>query len=247
MEPLINCFSFSKQQVVSLIGSGGKTSLMWYLADCFKKEKVLVSTTTKIGYPHKKNYDYFYKDHFAALGTEGCGITLAGTVTHQGQKLGMPELPDFPAVFSRFDKVLLEADGSKQLPLKGWETFEPVVLPQTTVTIGLIPISVIGETADRQTVHRLDLFLRAIERKAGHQIDEDTLAEIIASPTGLFEKSRGRRILCINQVETPKQLEQARKVLQLLPHMLLKRLSKVIACSIQSQKGVVLWEKQNNQ
>ncbi|MGG5341038.1 selenium cofactor biosynthesis protein YqeC [Enterococcus sp. AZ192] len=242
MERLNDCFAFQGKQVISLIGSGGKTSLMWYLADCYRHEKVLVSTTTKIGYPLHQLYDFFYCQDFSKVGTDGRGITLAGTHMLGAHKLSSP-----PSIvqqsFPSFDKIFLEADGSKQLPLKGWETFEPVVIPETTVTIGLIPISVLNQKIDETTVHRLPLFLRATGTKTGEVICEETLAEVISSPKGLWAKSRGHRILCINQVETSEQLNQAKKVLSLLPCMLMKRLTKVIACNVQSGKGVVLWEK----
>lgn len=243
MDTLIDCFDFQGQQVVSLIGSGGKTSLMWYLANCYRKQKVLVSTTTKIGYPVDRAHDFFYSQNFSNLGKDGQGITLAGSLTLGGYKLSSLPLCVFQESLQHFDKVFLEADGSKQLPLKGWETFEPVILPETTVTIGLIPISVLGNCIDEMTIHRLSLFLRATGATQGEKIKEETLAEIISSPTGLWSKSQGHRILCINQVETPEQLRQAKKVFSLLPHMLLKRLSKVIACNIQSEKGIILWEK----
>lgn len=243
MEALIDCFDFKGQQVVSLIGSGGKTSLMWYLAEYYRNQNVLVSTTTKIGYPVDRPYDFFYSSNFSNLGSDGQGITLAGNLTAGGYKLSSLPLTVIEESLLHFDKTFLEADGSKQLPLKGWETFEPVVLPETTVTIGLVPISVVGKTIDQMTVHRLALFLRATGATQGEKIKEETLAEIIASPTGLWEKSHGQRILCINQVETLEQLRQAKKVLSLLPKMLLKRLSKVIACNIQTKEGVVIWEK----
>ncbi|ALS01113.1 hydroxylase [Enterococcus silesiacus] len=243
METLSNCFDLQGRQVISLIGSGGKTSLMWYLANCYRNKKVLVSTTTKIGRSNECLYDFFYSDYFSDLGKDGVGITLAGKVTAEGYKLSSLPLTDFQAACQRFDKVFLEADGSKQLPLKGWETFEPVIVPETTVTIGLVPISVLGRPIDRRTIHRLELFLRATGANEGELITEATLAEIIASPTGLWSKSHGQRVLCINQVETPDQLIQAKKILSLLPMMLLKRLSKVIACNIQSEEGIILWEK----
>ncbi|EOH98831.1 hypothetical protein UAY_02100 [Enterococcus moraviensis ATCC BAA-383] len=243
MDSLIDCFDFQGKQVISLIGSGGKTSLMWYLADFYHDQNVLISTTTKIGYPIDRPYDFFYSNDFSTLGRDGQGITLAGCLAADGHKLSSLPLSVFEESLHYFDKAFIEADGSKQLPLKGWETFEPVILPETTATIGLIPISVIGKYIDQMTVHRLPLFIRATGAVQGEQIQEKTLAEIISSPTGLWSKSHGQRILCINQVQTTDQLRQAKKVLSLLPHMLLKRLSKVIACNIQTEEGIVLWEK----
>ena len=242
MGRLVNCFAFQNQSVISLIGSGGKTTLMWYLAHCFREESILVSTTTKIAYPKQSFYDYFYDKQFTEIGMAGRGITLAGVRIGNGKKLSAP--PEaIKQTFFRFDKVFLEADGSKQLPLKGWENFEPVVIPETTITIGVIPIAVLGKTINQELVHRLPLFLKATGTAQGERVQEKTLAAIISSPNGLWMKSYGQKILCINQVETTTQLIQAQKVVELLPVNIVNQLTKIIACSAQSGEGEILWEK----
>ena len=60
---LKKCFDLQGKEIVSIVGSGGKTSLMWALAKTYRKEAVLVSTTTKIGF-QRQLYDYFYTNHF---------------------------------------------------------------------------------------------------------------------------------------------------------------------------------------
>lgn len=242
MEKLIACFGIQGKQIISLIGSGGKTSLMWYLADYFRQESVLVSTTTKICYPKQSLYDYFYNKDFSQIGMDGQGITVAGICIEGISKLSAPP-ETIQQAFSRFDKIFLEADGSKQLPLKGWESFEPVVLPKTTITIGILPISALERTIDHSNIHRLPIFLDLVKANQGDKIQEETLAEIISNPNGLWAKSCGKKILCINQVETQNQLRQAKKVVELLTPELLDCLTKIIACSVHLEKGEVLWEK----
>lgn len=242
MGNLIDCFGFKGKQIVSLIGSGGKTSLMWYLANAFRKEAVLVSTTTKIGHPNQSLYDFFYDEEFTQIGVNGQGITLAGVCTHDGNKLSAPP-QTILQTFPNFDKIFLEADGSKQLPLKGWESFEPVVISETTITIGVLPISVLGKTIDQSNIHRLPIFLNIVGANKGDIVREETLSAVISSSKGLFEKSCGKKILCINQVETQTQQKQAKKIVDLLPFKVLNRLEKVISCSVHLEKGEILWEK----
>lgn len=243
MGELSECFDFQGQQVISIIGSGGKTSLMWYLANYYRQEKVLVSTTTKIGYPIKRTYDFFYSSHFSALDKVDQGITLAGKLTADGKKLGMMPLRALQKSLFIFDKILLEADGSKQLPLKGWADFEPVILPETTVTIGLLPINVIGKKINEDTIHRLPIFLKTTGMIVEEVITEKNIALIISSSLGLWKQSQGGKILCLNQVETPEQLEQAKKIVTLLPKTCLESLSKVIACNVKNGEGVIIWGK----
>ena len=75
MESLKKCFDLQGKEIVSIVGSGGKTSLMWALAKTYRKEAVLVSTTTKIGFPQRQLYDYFYTNHFEKITPNICGST----------------------------------------------------------------------------------------------------------------------------------------------------------------------------
>ena len=73
---LKKCFDLQGKEIVSIVGSGGKTSLMWALAKTYRKEAVLVSTTTKLGFPNvncmiifirtilKNNAEYL-RNHFS--------------------------------------------------------------------------------------------------------------------------------------------------------------------------------------
>ena len=62
-------FKIKDKDVVSIVGSGGKTTLMNYLAKEFNKRKVLVSTTTKIRIPSQGFYDFiaFNKEEADAI------------------------------------------------------------------------------------------------------------------------------------------------------------------------------------
>lgn len=50
-----------KNDVISITGSGGKTSLMFYLANILKKKgSVLITTSTKIKVPEKDQVDELF-------------------------------------------------------------------------------------------------------------------------------------------------------------------------------------------
>ena len=243
MESLKKCFDLQGKEIVSIVGSGGKTSLMWALAKTYRKEAVLVSTTTKIGFPQRQLNDYFYTNHFEKITPNICGITLAGTAINNQTKLTMPAMTSFQTLFQHFTKVFLEADGSKQRPLKGWSSYEPVILKETTTTIGVLPISVIGQKIDVTTIHRLPLFLELTDAQLQEPITETLLAQLIAHPKGLFKESQGQRILCLNQTHTRREFVQAMNVCLQLPKSCFEKLDKIIACNMELEKGLILWEK----
>jgi hypothetical protein len=173
-------FACQGRQVVSIVGSGGKTTLMWRLARTLAagKTRVLVSTTTKIWPPGEKDLSP--------------NITVAGKVNAITGKLEAPPLGELRTLCACFDYVLLEADGSAGKPLKAWAAFEPVVCDYTTMTIAVLPLCA-GLPMDPAIVHRFPLFSLAYGYAHKETITPWHLAKIIQG--GLFYRSHGTRVL----------------------------------------------------
>ena len=267
MTELVNCFDWSKHEIISVIGSGGKTSLINYLAKSFSHEKVLVSTTTKILLPKKEEYDVLWLNPYCQNEKKverTTGIVIAGDeILMDGiPKLQMPKEAEFIQSLERFDKVFLESDGSRGLLLKGWEDYEPAILPETTVTIGVIPISAIGKPATKDHIHRLSLWLKVMEGKTlisngnggiekGNAdkdeeevplISKENIAQMIVSENGLWKKARGDKILYFSQVEDERQLKLAKEVIGLLPKESKEKMTKIIAGTVRDGKGTILYQ-----
>jgi hypothetical protein len=176
---------FAKQgrQVVSIVGSGGKTTLMWQLARSLaaRDTHVLVSTTTKIRPP--------------AASELLPGVTVAGTVNTITGKLEALPMDELRALSACFDYVLLEADGSAGKPLKAWAAYEPVVCDYTTMTIAVLPLCS-GVTIEPATVHRFPLFTLIAGDTQGEVVTTAHLARIIQG--GLFYRSYGTRVLVMH-------------------------------------------------
>ena len=117
-----------------------------------------------------------------------------------------------------------------------------MILKETTTTIGVLPISVIGQKIDETTIHRLPL-LELTDAQQQEPITETLLAQLIAHPKGLFKESQGQRILCLNQTHTRREFVQAMNVCLQLPKSCFEKLDKIIACNMELEKGLILWEK----
>ncbi|MDR1351993.1 MAG: putative selenium-dependent hydroxylase accessory protein YqeC, partial [Treponema sp.] len=129
---------------VTIIGSGGKTSLIWHLARRFaeKPRAVLVTPTAKM-FPPAESLP---------------GVTVKGILNPETGKLeALPpgELEKLPAAY---DIVLIEGDGSRGLPLKGWAEHEPVIPPFTAITVGVLPLWPLGRPVSEEIIHRLPEF-----------------------------------------------------------------------------------------
>ena len=126
--------------VISLVGGGGKTTLLYALARWYSAQGqwVLVSTTTHIRRPDA-NYapDEAARDALWQAGT----YAVAG-VPAEGGKLTMPShLADWMA---EADTVLLEADGAKRHPCKAPAAHEPVLLRSSDIVLAAAGLSAQG-------------------------------------------------------------------------------------------------------
>lgn len=134
--------------VTAIIGSGGKTSLMLALAEELKEEgSVIVTTSTHIFPPEN------IKTAERAEAFEG--VLCVGTPCPNG-KLKTPA-QSFEELAQLADYVLVEADGSKHLPIKVHRYFEPVIPENANQVICVIGASGLNRPS-REVVHVWDLF-----------------------------------------------------------------------------------------
>ena len=127
--------------VISLVGGGGKTTLLYALARWYSAQgqRVLVSTTTHIQRPDA-NYapDEAARDALWQAGT----YAVAG-VPAEGGKLTMP--PHLADWMAEADTVLLEADGAKHHPCKAPAAHEPVLLRSSDIVLSAAGLSAVGK------------------------------------------------------------------------------------------------------
>lgn len=189
-----------ENDVVSIVGSGGKTSFMTNLAKELKEElkigeTILVTTTTKIKIPTGLKWDEIFIPNIIFLKTAmKRKLVYYGEGIKDGKILGIKNLEGLEG----FKYTLIEADGSKQLPLKANRAFEPVVLDDTTITVGVIPWGYIGRFVSNKIIFNLEEFK---ERFSKTEITRNTMRKIITDSEGLFKGARGRKILVISHVD----------------------------------------------
>jgi probable selenium-dependent hydroxylase accessory protein YqeC len=205
---------------------------------------------------HRYDHDLFTGKNPAFSPTAGAhpptGISLAGSLNRETGKLEALPAEALAAMIAAYDLVLLEGDGSRGLPLKGWATHEPVVPPYTTVSVGVIPISPLGKRVLPEIVFRLPQFTALCGAAEGDTLKAAHLAAVItgeiAGPgkgtgRGLFAAARGKKILFINQAEDDEQREQARELAALLPKDFIAGLEGIICGSVKSDQVEILWQR----
>lgn len=194
--------------VTALIGGGGKTTAMYTLArELSPRGTVLCCTTTRILPP----------DHLpvllspgeeavsAALADHGCACL--GTPAENG-KLSAPELP-MARLAALADYVLVEADGSRGLPVKAHLPHEPVIPDCAAQTVLLAGASGFGRPI-REAVHRPERYCALSGASPGDTATPRNLAAVLAA------ERLGDRVF-VNQADTAEALALAGELAALLP------------------------------
>ena len=207
--------------VTALIGGGGKTTLMYTLAEELRpRGSVIVTTSTHIQRPEQ--YPTLLTADAAAvtaaLATHGV-VCVAGE-TAEG-KLCAPAL-SFDALSALADFVLVEADGSKRLPMKAHAPHEPVIPPNACRTVYVVGADGFGHPI-RQVCHRPERYAALCGAA------EDDIVTPAREARVLRAEGYDTGWVYINKVETSEDWRNAETLAALLP-------GKVIAGS--------LWKKQ---
>lgn len=225
---LSDYLELDEKDIISIVGAGGKTTLMFILAEELRNNyKVLVTTTTKIYAPSNEKYDFICTDKekfYEYIEMKDNGIYVLGLgVNAENKVLGLTE-ESLDKLTPYFDYVLIESDGSKKKQLKGWNEFEPVVFSKTTKTIGIVDIKAIEMEINEEKVHRSNIFCNITGAHQGEKVKVKHLFNLITHPKGLFKGAQGERILYINKVESQEDLTLAQS---LLHHINMKSNTKI--------------------
>ena len=204
--------------VTALIGGGGKTTLMYTLAEELRhRGTVVVTTSTHIQRPEQYPVLTAADDVAAALAEHGA--VCVASESPEG-KLCAPAL-SFEALAALADFVLVEADGSKRLPLKAHAPHEPVIPVNARRIIYVVGADGFGRPI-RQVCHRPERYAALCGAA------EDDIVTPMLEAAVLHAEGYDTGWVYINKVETPEDWRNAEALAALLP-------GKVLAGS--------LWEK----
>jgi molybdenum cofactor cytidylyltransferase len=217
--------------VVSLVGGGGKSSLMFRLAAELTGQgrKVVTTTTTHIfvhqmslaptcvfcqaGRPARKileNLRHELRNHDHVL--------VVGEIeTDTGKAAGIPPgLVDAIAAMPEVDFVINEADGARMRPFKAPDSHEPVVPTSTTQLVPVVGIDVIGCRLTEDCVHRPARVAELAQVQPGVEVDLEVVSRVLCHPQGGLKglPPHAGTIAFINKVdaENPAELDQARRL-----------------------------------
>ncbi|MDF2626823.1 MAG: yqeC [Symbiobacteriaceae bacterium] len=195
---LLEALGLRAGDVVALVGGGGKTALGHLLV----REAVslglraVFTVTTKIFTPDLP------PDQWAA-----------GPPLPDGKLSGL-SFADIEALRSRYDLVVVEADGSAGRPLKFPAAHEPVIPPSATVVLPVVGASVVGRPLAPEWCHRWELAASFAGR--GGAITATLIARILWQAAARGRPAGARVVPLVNQADNAERLAAARAVGQAL-------------------------------
>ncbi|HXV60610.1 MAG TPA: selenium cofactor biosynthesis protein YqeC [Vicinamibacteria bacterium] len=201
--------SVGRGDIVSVVGAGGKTTLVYALAIELRKRglSVVVTSTTHMQMPprattapplvvaeEEDNWLTTLKTRIARYG--------AATLVERRQrddKLEGIDVVTVDPLRSLADTILIEADGARSRSLKTPAAHEPVVPDETTIAVVLAGMDVLGSTLDEEHVHRLDHVLRLTGAARGDRVSETIIADCIIDGYLPRLPRRARPVVLLNK------------------------------------------------
>ena len=215
---LIKKANLDHEHCISLIGGGGKTTLVFELGDVFcKDEKTILTTTTHMLYPdHLDKQQICLHEDILEIKQKLKSLNLLFLAKpYINNKMQAMSLEFLSNVLLQCDKMIIEADGSKHYPLKFEKETEPVVPSFCNCVIQVVGASAINKKAS-EVLHRYLLAKKYFNWQDNPIVDLLILKQIIIYN---FNKvAAKRKIVVINQIDVLKDFSLLYSLKNQLPY-----------------------------
>ncbi len=214
--------------MVAFVGGGGKSSLMLKLAaECAQRGKrVLVTTSTKMFVSQLQNCGHFIIEQEQEKLLQKTGATdsaiiaaASGLIKENNKVVGFSsETLDNIFKTDLFDFILVEADGSRRLPMKAPQEGEPVLPSLATHVLAVTGVDVLNCPLVETHVQHSHLAAELARQQVGTLVTGETVRHIIKHYAYLADQmSQGARFVpVLNKADSTETLKEAVKVAQLL-------------------------------
>ncbi|HSB04840.1 MAG TPA: selenium cofactor biosynthesis protein YqeC, partial [Thermodesulfobacteriota bacterium] len=222
---LIDSLGLGRREMISLVGAGGKTTLMFRLAKelIHEGKKVITTTTTKILEPsseespclfigsENEKIKEFVKKHLCRYQH----VTVAQERVEPKKLKGISS--DFVTELWNLrlsQYLIVEADGAAGHPVKAPRLGEPVISPSTTLVVALLGVDGVGLELREENIFRAELVSRLTGIPLGGRMTDEGMGMLITHPHGIFRgaPASSRVVVFLNKVDIPHGMEKAKKI-----------------------------------
>ncbi|WP_336219633.1 selenium cofactor biosynthesis protein YqeC [Citrobacter amalonaticus] len=205
--------------VISVVGAGGKTSTLFWLARRFhlSGRRVFITTTTHMFLPDTSWPTLFCRQpaglphHWLTQPIITCFHSWKAPL---GKARGFaPAAIDALARRQECDVILVEADGAHGMPLKAPDEHEPCIPESSCCVIAIMGGHLLGEYPGPDNVHRWPLFAGITGLTEGNRLRPRHLIRLVQHPQGAFKNAppASRRIWFINRFSQSENTKDERE------------------------------------
>ncbi len=252
-EKLRHALELGRKELISIVGGGGKTSLLFALARELMEDgfRVISTTTTKVRCEETLRAPCFISEaatpaflpEVRRSVLEKGHVFVGKSVLPIGKVDGIaPELANRLFLEMPIDTLITEADGAAGLPLKGHASHEPVIPSGATMVIAVAGLEPLGRPFGPETVFRHEIFAAVTGAKKGENLSSEHIAAIFCKPEGLFRNAppMAVKVAFLNKMDLLEKEEDAVKLGKMLlsdPHAGVER---VVMGSLQKREYWVM-------
>jgi probable selenium-dependent hydroxylase accessory protein YqeC len=249
---LAKSLGLGEKELISLVGAGGKTTLMFRLAKELlgTGKKVVTTTTTKIAEPTHEDTPCLFVDPDPAKTLRWVRdhldryqhLTLASKRLESGKLQGISTdlvIDLWEGVL--IDYLVIEADGAARRPVKAPREKEPVIATNTTLVIAILGLDGVDATLSEENVFQPEQFSKITGIPVGAQISPEAMARVMTHPEGLFKGTppQARAIAFLNKVDVVRGIEKGRRVAEKILEKKDPRIERVVLGQLQSNPPVI--------
>ena len=213
------------REVISLVGAGGKTTLMFRLGKelSLDGKKVVTTTTTKILEPSSGETDCLFvdsdeeriKDFLRDRLGQYHHITIARERLESGKLKGVsPSLVDELCRSKGFDAVIIEADGAAGRPVKAPREHEPVIPTSTTLVVAVLGVDGLEMKLNEENVFQPERVSKITGVPLGEKLTDEAMAILMTHPEGILKgaPSSARVAAFLNKVDLLNGVAKAKRI-----------------------------------
>jgi probable selenium-dependent hydroxylase accessory protein YqeC len=249
---LTEALGLKAREVISLVGAGGKTTLMFLIAKelFLGGRNVVTTTTTKILEPtpgetnflfidpNEEKIKGFVKRHL----DQHHHVTLAREKLESGKLEGIsPNLVNELWSLRSIDLIIVEADGAAGRPVKAPREKEPVIPTSTTLTVAILGVDGVGQELKEENIFQSERVSKMTGIPIGARLTDEAIALLMTHPEGVFKgtPSSSRVVAFLNKVDIPDGMTKARSIAKKIFEKKHPQIEKIVLGQLKNEPPVV--------
>jgi len=240
-----------EREVISLVGAGGKTTLMYRLAKelLLSGKRVVTTTTTKILEPKLKETKFLFvdsdekkiKDFVWQHLDQYRHLTVARERLGSGKLKGvLPDLVNELWSLDKVDIIIVEADGAAGRPVKAPREWEPVIPTATTLVVAILGVDGVGRELNEENAFQPEGISKITGIPVGEKLTDEAMAILMVHPEGVLKgaPSSSRIVAFFNKVDIPKGVAKAKDIARKIFEKKQRQIERVVLGQLKSEPPV---------